>query len=221
MTDITTTIEHRKIIVIIRKVYGEKLEKLVRALYAGGIRLVEITYDQADPDCENRTSDAIQLLYSNFPDDLIIGAGTVLTVGQVQAAYDAHAKFIISPNVDRDVIEKTKDLGMTSIPGAMTPSEILQAHKLGADFVKIFPANDLGLQYIKDIKAPISHVKMLATGGVNEENFAAHLSAGYIGAGISGRLTDKLFLESENYIELTRRARFFHDIAKTFEPKGA
>ena len=93
---------------------------------------------------------------------------------------------MLSRNVNIDVIKATKAAGLVSIPGAMTPSEILDAHDAGADIVKIFPAGWLGLGYLKDVKGPANHVKFLAAAGVNEENFADFLKAGYSAAGISG-----------------------------------
>lgn len=142
------------------------------------------------------------------------GAGTVLTPGQVDAAAQAGAEFIISPNSEPKVIRRTKELGLISIPGAMTPTEILMAHDCGADLVKLFPAATLGLAYVKDILAPISHVKMIATAGITEENFAQFLKLGLAGAGISGRLTDKKLIAEGNWAEFTRRAEAFRHIAE-------
>ena len=143
-----------------------------------------------------------------------IGAGTVLSRQQVDAARQAGAQYIISPNVNLGVIERTKELGLVSMPGAMTPTEIMAAHDAGADFVKLFPATTLGFHYIKDIMAPISHVKLVATGGVTEENFGRYLSMGFAGAGVSGRLSEKTLLAQGNWEEITRRAKAFAGIAE-------
>ena len=97
-------------------------------------------------------------------------SGTVLTTAEVQQAVDAGARYIISPNVNPDVIRETKRLGAVSIPGALTPTEVATAYAYGADFVKLFPAGELGLSYIKAIRAPLAHIPMLAVGGVNENN---------------------------------------------------
>ena len=211
--EILNTIEERKIIVIVRRTYGENLIKLAGALYNGGIRLIEVTFDQADSECLKKTGEAIKSLNENFP-DMLIGAGTVLNKEQVDTAYKAGGKFIISPNTNGKVIEYTKELGLVSIPGAMTPTEIIAAHEFGADLVKVFPAAYLSLGYLKDIKGPISHVKLLATAGIKEENFGEYLKAGYIGAGISGRLTEKTVIESGDFDEFTKRAKAFCKIAK-------
>ena len=132
----------------------------------------------------------------------------------MKATKEAGGEFCLSPNVNVEVIKATKKEGLVSIPGALTPTEILQAHEAGADIVKIFPAGWLGLRYLKDIKGPINHVKFLAAAGINEENFADFLKAGYCAVGISGRLFDSKVIEQQDYAELTRRAQIFVKIAK-------
>lgn len=215
--DLVKYILDRKIVVIVRGTYGEDLANLAKALYKGGLRLMEVTFDQKDPDCIKKTSDAISLLNTLFPEgDFYAGAGTVLTKEQVKAAYKAGAKFIISPNTNVKVIKYTKRLGLVSIPGAMTPSEILTAREAGGDIIKLFPAATLGLRYIKDILAPINHVPIIATAGITEENFVEFLEVGLKGAGISGRLTDKTLIKEKNWDEFTKRAKTFDEIAKRF-----
>lgn len=216
MSNIVDLILDKKIITIVRGTYGEDLKNLAKALYDGGIRFLEVTFDQKDPEGLKKTSDAIKMLNTLFEGELYAGAGTVLTEEQVHVAHDAGAKYIISPNTNAKVIATTKKLGMLSIPGAMTPTEILQAHDLGADLVKLFPAASLGLNYIKDLLAPISHVNLIATAGITEENFAQFLALGIKGAGISGRLTDKKLIAAKNWSEFTRRAQTFVSIAEVF-----
>lgn len=211
--ELARKLEESRVLVIVRGIYGEELVDLAWAMYRGGIRFIEATFPQAERNCVELGQSAIRLLCRQLPSDMYIGAGTVLSEDQVNAAYEAGARYIISPNVNEKVIKRTKELGLMSIPGAMTPSEILNAHDMGADFVKIFPFIDLGLEYIKNIRAPISHVKMLATGGVNENNFEAVLKVGFVGAGISGRLTDKKLIAAGDFAELQRRAAAFSEIA--------
>lgn len=208
-------ITENKVITICRRVYGEDLMRLADALYAGGVKMIEVTFDQADPDCIAKTCDSIRALCARLGDKMMFGAGTVLTTEQVKAAAKAGARYIISPNVDADIIAATKTLGLVSMPGAMTPSEILMAHKLGADIVKLFPAGYLGFGYIKDILGPISHVKLCATGGVTEENWGTYLDYGFAGTGISGRLCDKKCIAAGDFAEVTRRAAAFMDITRS------
>lgn len=203
-----------RVIVIVRRMYGDMILKLAEALAEGGLGLMEVTFDQADPDCLKKTGDTIRALRGRMEGRMLIGAGTVLDPQQVAAAAEAGAQYIISPNVSGAVISATRKKCLVSIPGAMTPTEMAAAHEMGADFVKVFPACDLGLGYIKNVKAPLSHIPFLATGGVNEQNLADHLRAGYVGAGVSGRLTERAVAEAGNFAEFTRRARVFADIAK-------
>lgn len=211
--NIKELILHDKVIVIVRRIYGDTLMKLAEAMCNGDVHLMELTFDQSNPDCVAATAESITQLKARFGGTMRFGAGTVITEEQVMAAKQAGCEYIISPNTDLKVIEATKANGLISIPGAMTPSEILTAHNAGADFVKLFPAGYLGVPYIKDVRAPISHVKLIATGGVKEENFASFLQAGMIGAGISGRLTDKNCIAENNYAELSARAKAFRAIA--------
>ena len=129
----------------------------------GGIRLIEITFDQRG--APEDTANAIRLVAQNYSGDVCVGAGTVMATAQLAAAIAAGANYIISPNVNLEVIHETKRSGLVSIPGALTPSEIACAHENGADFVKVFPASAMGLEYIKAIRAPVSNIPLLAVGG--------------------------------------------------------
>lgn len=213
MNEIVEFIAKHKVVVICRGLYDNELIKTIRALYDGGIRVVEVTFDQADPDAVEKTCGAIRTIKEHFP-QMKVGSGTVTCVKHVLATKEAGGEFCLSPDVNTEVIRATKEAGLISIPGAMTSTEILQAHNAGADIVKIFPAGWLGLSYLKDIKGPINHVKFLAAAGVNEENFKEYLNAGYCAAGISGRFIDRNVIAEGNFEELTRRARIFTDIAK-------
>lgn len=206
-------IEKYKIICICRKIYGSELLELAHALHDGGIRMMEVTFDQADPDCIRETTEAIRMLNDEFGQEMSIGAGTVLSAAQVEAAKDAGANYIISPNTNLSVIRRTKELGLVSIPGAMTPTEILTAHDEGADLVKLFPTVRLGTGYFKDILGPISHVKLLGTGGLTEENIKEYFDLGMVGAGISGRLVDKKLRQAGDFDQITERAKAFMRIA--------
>jgi 2-dehydro-3-deoxyphosphogluconate aldolase / (4S)-4-hydroxy-2-oxoglutarate aldolase len=213
MDSIVQTIINEKIIVIFRRLYDDQLLKTVESLYKGGVRCVEVTFDQSDPDCVKKTGDSIRLLNHYFP-NMTVGAGTVITIEQLLSAYDAKAKYIISPNTDQEIITKTKELGLVSIPGATTPSEILNAHKYGADIVKIFPSNSLGLSYVKDLIGPINHVKFVVAAGITLDNITDYLDIGCVGFGISGPLTDKELINKKDFLELEQRASKFVNILR-------
>ena len=194
-----------KVIIIPRGVAREKLIPLLEALYAGGIHLAEITYsaDGRTPDAV--VADNIRLLSEAFDGRVTVGAGTVLTKEQVRLTAEAGGKFIISPDTNEAVIKESVRLGLVSIPGALTPTEAQSAHSYGADFVKLFPISSLGPSYIRAITAPLSHIRFLAVGGVNERNVGDYIRAGAVGVGIGGSLTS--LLSENNYEAITEMAR--------------
>lgn len=213
MNELISMFEKHKIVVICRGIYGETLKQTIGALYEGGVRLVEVTFDQADSEAIKKTTDAICLIKKAFP-EMKVGSGTVTCVEHVVATKMAGGDFCLSPDVNEEVIKATKEQGLLSIPGAMTSTEIMKAYHAGADIVKIFPAGWLGIDYIKNVKGPINHVKFLAAAGVTEENFKDYLDAGYCAAGISSRFIDKKVIKEGNFAELTRRAKVFTEIAE-------
>ena len=176
-----------KLVVIARRMPQEKIEPIVEALIDGGVSFLESTFDQLDPNCENANAAIISKIKKTGGDKICVGAGTVLTKEQVRAAYDSGAKYIISPNTNPEVINETKKMRMLSVPGAMTPTEVECAWELGADIVKLFPADCLGYHYIKNLVAPLSHVRLMATGGVNPDSISEFYNAGVsaFGTGIT------------------------------------
>jgi len=211
--EVVKFIEDNKIIAICRGIYGDKLVQLVESLYKGGVKLVEVTFDQNDEDCVKNTSEAISLLVSRFEGKVKIGAGTVITAEQVFAAKNAGAEYILSPNADVEIVKIANQVGLVTIPGAMTATEIIAAHKAGADFVKLFPAGTLGLNYAKDLLGPINNVKFIATAGVTPENLGDFLALGFAGAGISNYLTNKKLINAGEFDTLTEHAKELVKIA--------
>lgn len=200
-------IQQEKIIAIVRGVGAEQCMKVADALYAGGIRLMEVTFDQKNPDSFRDTAKAIEAIGKAYEGRMLVGAGTVTTPELVELTAEFGGKYIISPDVNVEVIRRTRELGLVSLPGAMTPSEVMTAHNAGADFVKLFPAGNLGTAYVKAIRAPISHVKLLAVGGINEDNVADFLRAGMLGAGVGGNLANKKWIEAGEFDKITQTAR--------------
>lgn len=204
--EICKLVEQEKVIAIVRGVDPDTCLKVAEALYAGGIRLLEVTFPQKNPELFQATADAIAMIKSAFAGRMRIGAGTVLTVEQVEMAANAGAEYIISPNVDTDVIRRTLELGLVSMPGALTPSEVMIAHNAGADYVKLFPIGVMGTAYVKAIMAPISHVKMLAVGNISSDNAADYLKAGVVGLGVGGKLVNKDAIAAGDFDKLTKAA---------------
>lgn len=206
---IISEIREKKIIAIVRGADEEQALMAARALYEGGIALVEVTFNQKAPETFANTVAAIKAIGQQLDGKVLVGAGTVTSVEQVQIAADAGAKYIISPDTDVDVIKKTRELGLVSLPGAYTPSEAKRAYNAGADFVKLFPCVGDAPSYIKAVCAPLNHIKFLAVGGVNEENAKDFFKAGAVGIGVGSNLVNKKLMDEGNYGEITERARRF------------
>lgn len=204
---IIQAIEREKLIVIVRGVAREKLLPLACALYDGGVRLMEITYSANGAVSDKETAENIRFLSEKMQGKMHVGAGTVLTEEQVELTARAGGQFIISPDTCPAVIQKTRELGLVSLPGAITPSEITTAHKNGADFIKLFPVSAFGISYVKAIKAPLSHVRLLAVGGIDEHNLSAYLSAGVLGFGVGTNIVDKRLIEQNDWAGITALAK--------------
>lgn len=211
MNNTIKSIEANKIIVIVRGVKRENLIDLAEAMYKGGIRLMECTYDAKGITTDEQTAANIEMLAKHFEGRMLIGAGTVLTEKQVELTAKAGGKFIISPDTNADVIKKTKELGLVSIPGALTPTEATAAHRAGADFVKLFPVGAFNAQYVKDISAPLSHIRFLAVGGVNDENMKDFFSAGACGIGVGSAIVNKKLIEAGDFAAITDMAKKYTD----------
>ncbi len=205
--DITEKILEKKIIAIVRGVSKDKILPLAQALFDGGIRLLEVTYcaDGSVPD--EVCAETIALLVKEFGDKMYIGAGTVLTTEQVRLTHDAGGCFIISPNVSEKVISETCKLNMVSIPGAMTPTEIVNASEAGADFVKLFPATNLGPDYVKAICAPLSNIRLLAVGGIDENNMSDYFKVGVSGFGVGTNIINKKMLAENDFEGIKQLAK--------------
>ena len=200
-------IEKEKIIVIVRGVAKEKLIPLCNAMYEGEIRLLEVTFDASKKVSDLQTAENIKMLAEEFSGRMFIGAGTVLTKKQVELVKKAGGSFIISPNTDKKVIKATKKLGMVSMPGALTPSEIKMAVDFGADFVKLFPVSNFGPDYVKAVKAPLSNIKFTAVGGIDENNMKDYIKVGVSGFGIGTNIVNKTFVENNEYDKITALAK--------------
>lgn len=173
------------VIGILRGFGAAEVEALVPAAARGGLRNVEITMDSPD------AAELIRLARRLAGEALNVGAGTVLGVEELSAALAAGAGFIVTPAVVPEVIAGCRAQGVPVIPGAFTPTEIHTAWRLGADLVKVFPADQLGPAYIRNVKAPLPQVRLVPTGGVTVETIAAYKRAGADGFGVGSPLFAK------------------------------
>lgn len=211
---IIQTILQEKNVAILRGVERDALIPLTEALYRGGIRLLELTYDARGAVSDEETSARIALLINHWQGRMLIGAGTVLNEEQVNLTAEAGGGFIISPDINEAVIRRTVARGLVSIPGALTPSEITSAHRAGADFVKLFPIADLGINYVKSVRAPLSHIRLLAVGGINTQNISDYLKAGVCGFGIGSNIVDKEMLQRGDFKGIEALARAYTEAVK-------
>lgn len=210
--EVIKSIEEEKIIAIIRNPKEDTFLSATQALYRGGIRLAEITFDRSGKISKAQTARSISLLNEQLP--IYVGAGTVTSKEELMLAYEAGAAFIISPNCDPEIIQLTRKLGLVSIPAAFTPTEIAIAIKAGADFIKLFPADHLSPNYVKAVKAPLSDAKLLAVGGVDKNNIATFIENGFTGVGIGSNLYDKTLILRGDWTALEDLAKKYVDSIK-------
>ncbi|KKI92780.1 2-dehydro-3-deoxyphosphogluconate aldolase [Bacillus sp. SA1-12] len=199
-----------KLIAIIRNANPEDVLPIVESLYKGGIFAIEITMNSP------KALWAIEQIAEKWKGQVVVGAGTVLDSETARMAISAGASFILSPTVNKDTIQLTKRYGVISIPGAFTPTEILQAYQHGGDIIKVFPAS-FGTAYIKDIKGPLPHIPLLPTGGVNLENVRDFIDAGAVGVGIGSTLVNSKQAVTEDYLrQLEQKSKRFYDLVHSY-----
>lgn len=194
-------VESTRIIAIIRGVEERHILQVADALYTGGITVMEVTLNTPG------APDMIRQLQHERGDRMFIGAGTVLDLDDAKTALAAGAGFIVTPNTDEAVIRYCADTGVPIYPGAMTPSEIVRAWKAGATAVKVFPSASLGIGYIKELQGPLSHIPMLAVGGVNADNIREFIRIGCHGVGIGGSVVNLKEIAAGNFAWITEKAR--------------
>ncbi len=211
-------IHSERLISILRAPDRETLIPAAEALYAGGIRLLEVTFDRSGKIAPDQIGEMIACLNQNFDGRMLVGAGTVTSPEEVLIAFEAGASFIISPNCDAEIIALTRRLGMVSIPAAYTATEIAAALKHGADYIKLFPADRVTGGYLKAICAPLSDAKLLAVGGVTAENAKAFLDMGFYGVGVGSNLYNKQLINARDYRSLKELAKKYVAAIKDVAP---
>jgi len=194
-------IEACRIIAIIRANSANELIEAAAAIHAGGVDVIEVTMT---------TPNALQVISdvaAAYGDAVLVGAGSVLDAETARAVMLAGAEFIVSPVTKPAVIEICNRYSKVVIPGAFTPTEILAAWEAGADYVKVFPSSGVGAAYIKDVKAPLPHIPLVPTGGINAENAAEFMSAGATALGVGSALVNNKLIEAGAFAGLTERAQ--------------
>jgi len=198
---------------VIRGATTDNIIAIAEALKAGGVKVLEITVETPGA-CAAIEKASLEL------DDVLVGAGTVLDPETARVAIMSGAKFIFSPTTNPKTIEMAKRYGVASIPGALTPTEILTAYENGADLIKVFPANVFGPSYIKDIHGPLPQVPLITTGGISVDNAGEYIKAGASGVGVGSSLVNtKKELTSAYLSEITTTASLFINAVKEAREK--
>jgi 2-dehydro-3-deoxyphosphogluconate aldolase/(4S)-4-hydroxy-2-oxoglutarate aldolase len=195
---VQTIVKEAPVVGIVRRPKVDPV-RCIEHLFQAGIRLVEITMDTPG------AVDILESLRSRVPSDALLGAGTVTDVARAEAALAAGATFIVTPNLNLDVIRVARLHGVPIMPGAMTPSEIWNAAAAGADYVKVFPASTLGPGFFREIRGPFAEIPLMATGGVNLENARDFITFGVDALGVGGALIPKANDEFERCGEVAQR----------------
>ncbi len=175
--------------------------RVVEAVVAGGLTAIEITLTTPG------AIDQIAQVSSRFGDAVLVGAGSVLDIDAVTAATDAGAQYIVSPVFNRDILKAIHAHNLPALPGAFTPTEIQTATEAGADIVKVFPADIVGMAFLKAVHAPMPHVRLMPTGGVTPENAGDWIKAGACAVGVGGALLDKKAISEDAFHVITENAR--------------
>jgi 2-dehydro-3-deoxyphosphogluconate aldolase/(4S)-4-hydroxy-2-oxoglutarate aldolase len=212
-SEIIQKIKKLAIVPIVRTPDEASALAAVEAVLEGGIDCVEITMTVAN------ALQAIEAIADRHGDKILLGAGTVLDPETARACMLAGAQFFVTPALNHKTIEMARRYSRPIFPGALTPTEILTAWEAGADGVKVFPCNALGgAKYIKAVKAPLPHIDLIPTGGVNLETIAEFLTAGSTAVGVGSELIDAHSVSSGNYALVTERARKFCEIVAKHRP---
>ena len=199
-SDIISLLTDPGIIAIVRAQQPAQVVPLFEALIAGGVRAIEITMTTPN------ALAAIREAREKIGERALIGVGTVLEADTCRAAIAAGAEFIVTPICRTELVAVAHAAGCPIMLGAYTPTEAQLAHEAGADFIKIFPADSLGPGYIKALRAPLPHLRIVPTGGVDVQNVADFLKAGCAALGVGSALVSAKILQEADWPELTRRA---------------
>lgn len=183
------------IVGIVRNVPLETVIKIAETYLAAGLTTIEITMNTEG------AANIISTLRKQFP-TLNVGAGTVCSMEDLDNALNAGSQFIVTPIIDENVIKKAVSLNVPIFPGAYTPTEIYKAWSLGASAVKVFPATQLGTQFLKDVLGPLNQIKLLPTGGVSVKNIKSFFEVGAVGAGMGSSLLDKELIKNQDFTGL-------------------
>ena len=200
-SELVAEVEKLGVVAIIRMPDPAAVRAVVDALAEGGVRALEVTMTVP------RAIELIAEIAPTLPSDFLFGAGTLLDAETVRRAVGAGAQFIVSPVFRREVVEAAHSEGVPVMPGCLSPTEILDAWDMGADIIKVFPATSVGPGYIKDVRGPLPHVKLMPTGGVSIDNVGEWLRAGAVAVGVGSAVVDTKAIAAKQFNVIADNAR--------------
>jgi len=190
-----------KVVAVLRINETDKLKNIIDALYVGGISVVEITMTVPN------AIQQIEKMNEELDKNIVLGVGSVLNKSVAEEAIKAGAKYVVSPVLKKEIIETSHKYGVPAMPGCFSPTEIQTAYEYGADIIKVFPADLVGMSFFKSILAPLPHLKLMPTGGVSLTNACDWIKAGACAVGVGSALLDKKAISEGNYSKLTENAK--------------
>ncbi|MBD8498402.1 bifunctional 4-hydroxy-2-oxoglutarate aldolase/2-dehydro-3-deoxy-phosphogluconate aldolase [Paenibacillus arenosi] len=199
-TAATAELLHQRIVAIFRGYTGEAADEAAAALIRGGITLLEVTMNT------DGAAAIVSRWRERFGEQVFIGAGTVIDEETAREALDSGAQFLITPNLDEKVIELAHSRGIDVWPGVLTPTEMVRAWKAGAPVLKLFPLGSLGSEYIREVRGPLGHIPLMATGGIDLHNVQQYWTAGASAFGLGSKLVRGDFIRAAAWQELEEHA---------------
>ncbi|MGW8250936.1 MAG: bifunctional 4-hydroxy-2-oxoglutarate aldolase/2-dehydro-3-deoxy-phosphogluconate aldolase [Anaerolineales bacterium] len=211
---IVAKVEELGLLAVIRGPSADLTVKMVEALVAGGVLGIEITY--STPDAEG----VVRSLANKFGDSILLGMGTVTEPDQVERAKAAGARYLVSPVCDPDLVRAMVASGLPVMAGCLTPTEIFQTYRLGADVIKIFPGSLAGPSYIKAVHGPLPEIPMMPTGGVSADNVKDWFAAGAIAVGAGSNLCPPALAKAGKFDEISRISAEFVQVIRDARQSG-
>ncbi len=196
------------LVAILRAPSGDRLADACEALLAGGVEVIEVTFTVP------RAERVLETVADRLGDRILLGAGTVLDAATARVAISAGAQFLVSPAVQPEVIQTCRLYGKLAMPGAFTPTEIVQAWQAGADIVKVFPSDCVGPKYLKALRGPLPQIRLMPTGGITAENCGEFIKAGACALGVGGALAEPKALMEGDLARIEAQARRFVEAVK-------
>jgi 2-dehydro-3-deoxyphosphogluconate aldolase / (4S)-4-hydroxy-2-oxoglutarate aldolase len=204
-SDITGRLREAGVVATLRAPSAESALRAVSALVSGGVTAIEVTYTTPD------VPTVLRALETEFGDSIVLGAGTITRAGQAREAVEAGARFLVSPGCVEPIVAEMMATGATTCPGAFTPTEVMRALALGADVIKIFPANLAGPALLKALRGPFPDLLTMPTGGISTTSLGDWLAAGALAVGASGELCSQAVIARGDWERLRANAVAFID----------